>query len=255
MSLIYILFITTVITTMTTLSAPHKNLAKIKVISLDITGTLLIHKEPIMETYASAASWALLPNSPTADELKPAFKQAYKENLLKSPCFRNDLYLYSSRQWWVATVRRTLELCNRNYTDKEFNRFFRRVYQHYGSLNGYELLADTLPFLEFLEKNRPEICLGITTNTPVRSVETVLPMMGLHNRFKFFVWYIQLVHDHYMISCQDVGAEKPNPLIFQETYEQAQFWTSSDLRKDEVLHIGDNLAADLCGTVLLINHQ
>jgi FMN phosphatase YigB (HAD superfamily) len=146
-----------------------------------------------METYAEAAKWAHLPNSPTADELKPAFKQAYKENLTKYPCFRNDPALYSSRQWWFNTVERTLQLCSRSYSSKEFDRFFRRVYQHYGSSEGYELLPDTIPFLNYLREERPDICLGITTNTPIRSIETVLPMMGIHDRFKFFV------------CCQDVG--------------------------------------------------
>ena len=188
-----------------------------------------------METYANAAKWAQLPNSPTADELKLPFKQAYKENLLSKPCFRNDPVHFSSRQWWVDTVKRTLELCGRNYTDAEFNRFFRRVYQHYGSLSGYEILPDTIPFLDSLAQNAPHICLGVTTNTPARSIETVLPMVGLHDRFKFFV------------CCQDVGVEKPGKEIFEEAYNQAKFWVGNDLKKDEVLHIGDNLAADLCG--------
>ena len=49
-------------------------------------------------------------------------------------------------------------------------------------MEGYELLPDTIPFLDYLQKNRPDICLGITTNTPIRSIETVLPMMGIHDR-------------------------------------------------------------------------
>ena len=129
-----------------------------------------------------------------------------------------------------------MELCDRNYTKQEFDRFFRRVYQHYGSLDGYELLPDTLPFLDYIAQTNPDICLGITTNTPLRTIETVLPMMGIHDRFKFFV------------SCQDVGAEKPAKEIFEESYQQAKFWTSDQLQKNEVLHIGDNLAADFCGS-------
>ena len=50
--------------------------SRIKAISLDVTGTILVHRYPIMETYAAAAVWAKLPNPPTAEELKPAFKKA-----------------------------------------------------------------------------------------------------------------------------------------------------------------------------------
>ena len=69
----------------------------------------------------------------------------------------------------------------------------------------------------------------------MRTVETVIPMMGLHDRFNFFV------------CCQDIGFEKPGLEIYQESFEQAKFWCGGDLQKDEVLHIGDNLAADFCG--------
>jgi hypothetical protein len=59
-----------------------------------------------------------------------------------------------------------LENCGRTeYTTDEFDRFFRRVYQHYGSLDGYEKLPDALPFLDWLS-NQNRYSLGITTNTP-----------------------------------------------------------------------------------------
>jgi len=187
-----------------------------------------------METYADAATWARLPNPPSASELKPAFKKAYYENLISKPCFRNDPNLYSARTWWIGTVKRTLELCGRTYTETEFNRFFRRVYQHYGSLEGYELLPDAIPFLDYLGK-RTDLTLGITTNTPSRTLETVVPMLGLHNYFSWFV------------CCQDVGAEKPSKEIFDEAFMQAKFWSGEDLKRSEILHIGDNLASDLAG--------
>jgi hypothetical protein len=66
-------------------------------------------------------------------------------------------------------------------------------------------------------------------------METVLPMMGLTESFNFFV------------CSEDVGAEKPATKIFERAYQEAQFWLGPDLRKDEILHIGDSLPADFCG--------
>ena len=211
---------------------------RVRVVTFDVTGTLLVHKYPIVETYADAAQWALLPNAPTAAELKPAFKQAYKECLLKQPCFRaNDVS--ASREWWYTTVHRAVELTGRKYSNDEFNRFFRRVYQHYGSMEGYEVLDDTLPLLNWLkDKNIP---MGIITNTPARTVETVLPMLGLHNYFKFF------------ICCQDIGVEKPGHEIFDAGYKEAMFWENqklnenNPLKRADCLHLGDSFAADFCG--------
>ena len=51
----------------------------VRALSLDITGTLITHREPVMKSYADAAVWARLPDPPSISELKPAFKQAYKE--------------------------------------------------------------------------------------------------------------------------------------------------------------------------------
>jgi REG-2-like HAD superfamily hydrolase len=187
---------------------------------------------PIMETYAAAAKWAKLPNPPSVEELKPAFKKAYYKHLTESPCFGHAEGL-SSRQWWVRTVKSVLNFCGRDYTDAEFERFFRRVYQHYGSLEGYERLPDAEPFLTWATEEQG-LLLGVTTNTPIRTMETVLPMTGHMPFFKFYV------------CSQDAGCEKPAEGIFQRAYEEAQFWLGP-LERDEILHVGDSLEADYCG--------
>jgi HAD superfamily hydrolase (TIGR01549 family) len=131
-------------------------------------------------------------------------------------------------------VRSALEYCGRtDYTQEEFDRFFRRVYQHYGSLEGYEKLPDAIPFLDWLQDQK-KYSLGVTTNTPVRTVETVLPMNGFHEYFQWF------------LCSQDIGVEKPSKEIFDRTYERALFWTP-DLKREEILHIGDSMEADFCG--------
>ena len=202
---------------------------KVRAISFDVTGTIMVHAEPIMKTYADAAVWARLPNPPSEAELKPAFKQAYKESLLASPCFGGREGL-SSRQWWTRTVTRALELCEtpRRYSRDEFDRFFRRVYQHYGSLEGYAKLEDASAFLEWCAAERADLLLGITSNTPARTMETVLPMKGYHGYFRWFT------------CSQDVGVEKPGREIFDAAFAQARFWYP-DLERGQILHIGDSL--------------
>lgn len=203
----------------------------VKAVSLDVTGTLLAHRHPIYVTYADAAKWARLKNPPSADELKPAFKKAYFESLTKSPCFGHAEGL-SSRQWWVRTVQLALSNCGRSYTDAEFDRFFRRVYQHYGSLEGYVQLPDAAPFLTWAGKRG--LMLGITTNTPSRTMDTVVPMLGLHEHFRWFV------------CSQEVGEEKPHQRIYAEAHAQAAFWMPG-IKPEEILHIGDSLESDFCG--------
>lgn len=86
-----------------------------------------------------------------------------------------------------------------------------------------------------LQAQHAGLLVGVTSNTPARTMETVLPMMGLKDSCSFFV------------CSEDVGAEKPATQIFERAYQEAQFWLGPDLRKEEILHIGDNLPADFCG--------
>jgi hypothetical protein len=87
------------------------SLSKVRAISFDVTGTILVHRYPIMDTYAAAAVWAKLPNPPSVSELKPAFKMAYKHHLTASPCFGAEEGL-SSRQWYNKDFRD----CNKDHS-------------------------------------------------------------------------------------------------------------------------------------------
>ena len=208
---------------------------KIRALSLDVTGTLLATQEPVIDSYYKAALWARLPNPPSQAEMKQAFKIAYQEQCLASPCF-GALEGISGRTWWKRTVSLVLQHAGRGdnyYSDHEFDRYFRRVYQHFGSPRGYKVLEDAARLVAMLQQS--DLLLGITSNTPTRHMESVLPMLdNFHDNFHFFT------------CSQDVGYEKPAPQIFAATLERAQFWMP-DLRKEEILHIGDSYEADYCG--------
>ena len=177
----------------------------IKAISFDVTGTLLVHRHAIAKTYADAAAWAMLPDAPTEEEFHPAFKQAYKETLQDFPFFRHP-----SSKWWKAMLGRTIAITGREYSDAMFDRFYLRVYQTYGARKAYEVLEDAVPFLDFLEARN--VLKGIISNTPARTEDNTLPMLGLHNFFKFFV------------TCQRFGDYKPSPAIFEKAHQHAVFW-------------------------------
>mmetsp|Transcript_18208 Transcript_18208/g.42472 ORF Transcript_18208/g.42472 Transcript_18208/m.42472 type:complete len:298 (+) Transcript_18208:52-945(+) len=208
---------------------------RIRAISLDITGTLLATREPVVKSYHDAARWARLSHVPSQDELKRGFGATYKERNLESPCF-GGVEGISGREWWRETVRRVLLHANpeRTYTDEEFDRYFQRVYQHFGGPLGYEVLGDAERFLDAMEASGSEVLLGITSNTPLRHIDSVLPLVGIHDRFRWFT------------CSQEVGREKPSWDIFESSFRKARFW-APDLSKDEVLHVGDSYECDYCG--------
>ena len=206
------------------------NVKNIRAISFDVTGTLLVHKDKIASTYVACAHEAQLPDPPSVDAMSSAFKKAYKSNHLKYPCFGHNKMC--QRDWWYIVVKDSLAYCNKLYSDDDLKRYFRAVYQHYGSLDGYELLGDAT---DFLNANRNRFSYGITSNTPTRTIETVLPMLGVHKMFKWSV------------CSADIGFEKPQSCIFEETLKLARFHLGEHLEKSEVLHIGDSLEADYFG--------
>ena len=104
------------------------SLRPVRAISLDITGTLITHKGSVVQHYVDAAVWAQLENPPSVDEMKPAFKAAYKERCLESPCFGGAEGI-SGRDWWRGTARRVMELCGRSYAAEDFDRWFWSVHK------------------------------------------------------------------------------------------------------------------------------
>jgi len=216
---------------------------KIRALSLDVTGTLLATREPVIKSYHDAAHWAQLSNPPSQSELKQGFKIAFRKRCIESPCF-GGVEGISGRDWWRTTVAQVLYHANPDvsHSDEEFDRYFRRVYQHFGSPAGYAVLEDARDLLSSLQgasssssSSSEKLLLGITSNTPTRHMESVLPMLdNLHDHFSWFA------------CSQDVKHEKPAIQIFDAAYRQAKFWLP-DLEKDEVLHVGDSYACDYCG--------
>ena len=174
---------------------------------VDITGTLITHKGSVVQHYVDAAVWAQLDNPPSVDEMKPAFKQAYKERCLASPCFGGAEGV-SGRDWWRGTARRVMELCGRSYTavgghaagsvGAQINVAAlhaidatpaRRQPTHWSMRTG----PPRLPALRFAEglrgaaarpsssRGSPDAyLLGICSNTPNRHSSSVLPMLVIH---------------------------------------------------------------------------
>ena len=225
---------------------------RIRAISFDVTGTLITTRQPVIQSYHDALLWSKFPNPPSIDEMKMAFKTAFKERCLESPCFGGSGHTPSDglhriedgRYWWRETVKRVLLHSGRTtYSEEDFERYFRRVYQHFGSPMGYFVLDDAQAFLEKVHSSKKEtdagdaqsgLLLGITSNTPTRHMESILPMLGIHDQF------------HWFTCSEDVGYEKPSHQIFDATYQAAKYWIP-DLQPHQILHVGDSFACDYCG--------
>lgn len=193
----------------------------------------MVYREPIAYTYCKSGKWANIKNFPKKTQLTKAFKEVYKELSHSNPVYGYDQQM-SEREWWCKLLHLTLHRCNcTTYSPTQFDRFFRRVYQHFGAATAYEKLSDGCGLLAWL-KQQNKFSLGVVTNAPQRTVESVLPALNLHEDFDWFV------------SASDVGHAKPSLPIFEAAFEIAKD-SLPDLQRCEVLHIGNDFASDYCG--------
>lgn len=217
-----------------------ESLRKVRVISLDVTGTLLLHRHPVAQTYVDCMKWAGMQNVPSVDQYASAYRRAYKDSCLKHPCFGFATNM-PAREWWRKTAISALKHTGYpSLSEEEYDRFFRRVYQHFGSEHAYILLPDAVNFLNWASSlknpdDTPRFILGVTSNSDRRTVESVLPSMKIHHHF------------HWFLCSEDYGFEKPDRQMYDKMFSLSKEWLPGLEDNSEILHIGDHLATDYCG--------
>lgn len=233
----------------------------VRAISLDITGTIYRFRYDISATYIQTAQACGLSHTIPLNIISTAFKEGFKTAMIEYPVYGCNQI--SERDWWKRVVDMTfrralshLQLHSKDESDNEsdlyqdtdldFERCFRMIYQHFGSPDAYEIYPDAMNFLQYNKSHvmptkskrkitisKPSI-IGITTNSPHRTIESTIPCLGLHNHFQFFV------------SCKDVGVMKPNPILWEYVFKTVQS-RIPNIKRNEILHIGDDVISDYCG--------
>jgi hypothetical protein len=145
---------------------PKQRPKRVRVITCDVTGTLVSFRGSLEQHYLGAARKSgvdLSGNGSSTDEndnntnnkdvpIAKAFNKAYKEMSHRYPCFGGSEI--SAKEWWKLTVLRSFELAGvDNMTPQQQELVFQRVYSTFGSLEAYELFDDALPFLNYAVKN------------------------------------------------------------------------------------------------------
>ncbi|KAL7525666.1 hypothetical protein ACHAWF_001459, partial [Thalassiosira exigua] len=219
---------------------------RIRVISCDVTGTLVSFLGKIEDHYGNAARVCGIELDPhKVSQISTCFNQAYHETTASHPCFGSDQI--STKDWWRICVKRSFELVEAPMTPEDKERVFQRVYSKFGSHAAYGAFDDAIPFLKWCHRNG--IATGVISNADERYGDSVLPMLGLGDDMKFLTF------------SKVVGHEKPDAKIFKAAMKQAQPWlclvnpdqraASPDscppLKPEEVLHIGNDFKKDYVG--------
>ncbi|KAI3455783.1 hypothetical protein Pfo_012446 [Paulownia fortunei] len=200
-------------------------LTKLRLITIDVTGTLIAYKGELGDYYCMAAKSIGLP-CPDYKRVHEGFKLAYTEMATKHPCF-GFAEKIPNIVWWKTCVRDSFVRAGYDYDEETFEKIFRRIYATFGSSAPYTVFPDSQPFLKWLRGKG--IIVGIVSNAEYRYQDVILPALGLHQGLEW---------DFGVFSGLE-GVEKPNPRMYQIALERA-----GNIAPEEALHIGDSMRKD-----------
>lgn len=200
-------------------------LAKLRCVTLDVTGTLIAYKGELGDYYCMAAKAVGLP-CPDYKRVHEGFKLAYTDMARKHPCFGFAENI-PNIVWWKTCVRDSFVKAGYDYDEETFERIFKRIYATFGSSAPYSVFPDSQPFLRWLRRKGVKV--GLVSNAEYRYQDVILPALGLNQGLEW---------DFGVFSGLE-GVEKPDPRIYKIALEKA-----GNVSPEEVLHIGDSMRKD-----------
>ena len=198
---------------------------KVKLITFDVTNTLLRMRGSVGEHYAAAANkyYGATKLLFHPDRTGEVFVKAYAEATRQKPNFGYNNGV-SSEDWWHEVVHKVFS--NLGLNDPGVLRSIsNQLYTDYCSKEKYELFPEVHGVLRKLRQN-DEIKLGIISNFDER-LDMILEQLEIRHFFDF------------VLCSRLIGAVKPDPIIFTT----AQI-LSGVLKASEALHIGDDIELD-----------
>lgn len=215
-------------------------LRRLKLITFDVTDTLLTFKSSVGEQYGEIGlMYGLISDN---KNLNDNFKAIWRKMQTEHPNFG----LYSGlgwENWWRYIVRGTFQYSNPNATDKQFDLVSNHLINVYKTSTCWQHCSGALNLLSYIRSKG--IKMGVISNSDPR-LNQLMENVKLKHYFQF------------ILTSYEFGAEKPDIRIFQEAMSVSKI---SDLKPHECLHIGDNPLLDYegaksCGwQALVINND
>lgn len=193
----------------------------IKGIFFDAGDTLFEAKESIGTSYSRfAAKHGVEQNS---EKLNRRFKSVFAQSLPLSFPGKSDQERGTLEfLWWRRVARSVFE----KIYFKDFDLFFKELYQFYEQESAWQVFPETKQVLSDLKLKG--YFLGIISNFDSR-LPTICTLLGIHDDF-----------NHILFSSRENYA-KPAPEIFELALKKA------GLKPSETIHVGDSIEHDMAG--------
>ena len=126
------------------------------------------------------------------------------------------------KEWWRELVARVLAHCDKKVSDKKFDDYFEDLYHHFTVPGVWKLFPEVVEVLHLLAKKHR---LAVISNFDGR-LRVILDQFDLGAQFEK------------IIISSEVGADKPDPFIFQHALD------SMGVNPARALHVGDDPVND-----------
>ncbi|CAD7697257.1 unnamed protein product [Ostreobium quekettii] len=188
-----------------------------KALLVDAAGTLVSPSEPVAAVYGAFAAkhGVRLSEGEILSRFRGAFAKRKAVDAWSEPTLR---YVGDGRAFWRRVVAQA--------TGCDSEALFDEVYEHYESPEAWKVTPGAMAALRRLRSSGVKVVVVSNFDTRLRPL---LMGMGLGE-----------VLDEVVVSAE-VGAEKPNPVIFETALEAA------GVAPGEAVHVGDDRRNDLWG--------
>lgn len=198
-----------------------------QVIYVDAVGTLFGVRGSVGEQYAKIATKFDVNLDP--DVINFAFYKAFQtSSRIAFPNLPQADIPNAEYQWWRSLAEKTFINTGDLTKFADFEAFFRSLYEYFATAEPWFVYEDTRLALDAWQ--RQGISLGVLSNFDSR-IYPVLKALGLEDYFSSIT-----------ISTE-IGAAKPDPLIFEGALAKHKIVRSPDL----AWHIGDSFSEDYQG--------
>ena len=190
----------------------------IKAIFFDGAGTLIHLPKSVGYHYALVAERIGL--TLEVEALDRAFISCWR-NMPSRPAIegpRED----DDKGWWRELVYHVINEVAPDTTEFDREAFFEAAYSHFAEAGVWELYPEVFAILEFLQ---PQFRLAVISNFDGR-LRMILEQLGVSKYFS------------QIFLSSELGADKPNPLIYQRALVAGSF------APEETLHVGDDPVRD-----------
>lgn len=196
----------------------------LRLVTLDVTNTLLKFSRPPGEQYAAVGQLYGLTADPR--KLNNAFRSSFKIREKEVPYY--GALTTGWQDWWLAIVADTFRKADCQANDETLKKIGCHLNEHYSHAKAYKLVDGTIPLLDKLQSRSVKI--GVISNFDER-LYGVLDQLKISHYFNF------------ILTSYSLKFAKPDSKIFEKALEEA----GGKIQPSEALHIGDDLRCDYIG--------